>query len=392
VKNIGLVIDQATPHGRKIFDGIVAAIDDRRPINLIELPYHLNGRPPLKSDLDNFDALIVYTDEKHTWIPKLAKKGVRIVSCGGDWMGHEGVVSIGTKLGPILDLVVEHFDQLAFKHIAFFGYKVLSDVHRATLVASLKKVASPRDLEVHAVEINGSQDPEADIRRHLVGHHDKKLLTDFNALPTPIGIFCENDHYARLACQIASAIGKVVPSDIAVLGGGDEYISRFGSPTLSSISYPGHEIGRLAASLLDQVNPPMKNPVDVTSKHLVIRESTGGLSFDVQMERVHRWIGRHLLTNPTMNELAEVGGCTVKTLRQKYQKLYGLDPLTDIRQRRLKEIKRLLGETNLQLADIASKCGFSSQAAFYNYIMRHCGTPPSKIREEIQSTIHPSES
>lgn len=380
VQKVGLVLDSTTAHGRRIFEGILAGIPDPGGINLIELPHHSSGRPPLKSNLEKFGALIVYADHKHQWIPKLADRGVRIISCGGDWAAHEKIITIGTSLLPIVDIMVDHFHHLSFKHLAFFGYKALSDPNRSQLVDNLRAKAEPLGLDVQAIEVHGGDDPETEITRHLIGKPGKKLLRSFEKLPNPIGIVCENDHYARLACQIAHALGKKIPRDMGILGGGNEFVSHFAHPSISSIHYPSEEIGRLAASLLTVKDPPLRNPVLVTADHLVIRESTGGANLDVQMERVRRWIDQHLLKSPTMAELSEVAGCSAKTLRQKYLKIYGIDPLADIRNRRLDEIKRLLQESEMQLATIASICGFSSQAAFYNYVMRHCGQQPSQLR------------
>jgi LacI family transcriptional regulator len=239
---------------------------------------------------------------------------------------------------------------------------------------------------VEALEVTGNDDPEAEILRHLIHQPSKKLIADFENLSTPVAIVCENDHYARLVCQIAKILGRKIPEDFGILGGGDEVIASFGSPTLSSIHLPGQEIGRLAASFIAADNPPERTPVKVTMDHLVVRESTGGSSLDVHMERVRRWIQINRLASPSMAELAEIGECGIKTLRQKYRKLFGIDPLTEARQQRLEEITRLLRDTKLQLADISSKCGFSSQAAFYNYVMRHCGEPPSRIRSHSAST------
>ncbi|MGC6457273.1 MAG: helix-turn-helix domain-containing protein [Akkermansiaceae bacterium] len=55
-----------------------------------------------------------------------------------------------------------------------------------------------------------------------------------------------------------------------------------------------------------------------------------------------------------------------------------------MRNRRIEEITWFLRDTTLQLADISAKCGFSSQAAFYNQVMRHCGKPPSQVRLQFK--------
>jgi hypothetical protein len=139
---IGLVIESKA-HGRRISAGVFEGIENRSEVNLIELPHHPNGQPPLRSHLEEFDVLIVYVDRKHTWIPEIARKGVRVISCGGDWLGEPNIIHIGTNLVQMLDIVIDHFAALGFPRLAFFGYKALSDPHRARLVSELEKKANP---------------------------------------------------------------------------------------------------------------------------------------------------------------------------------------------------------------------------------------------------------
>lgn len=71
---------------------------------------------------------------------------------------------------------------------------------------------------------------------------------------------------------------------------------------------------------------------------------------------------------------------SAKTLIRKYTAAYGLDPLDDLRRRRLDKAKQRLADQTVPISEVAASCGFSSQANFYNYFPRHTGMSPTTFR------------
>jgi LacI family transcriptional regulator len=70
----------------------------------------------------------------------------------------------------------------------------------------------------------------------------------------PDGIFITNDFCAAVFQQALKEAGCRVPEDIAVVGFNNDVIARIIDPKLTTINYPGEEMGEKAArSLLDQM-------------------------------------------------------------------------------------------------------------------------------------------
>jgi AraC family transcriptional regulator len=82
-----------------------------------------------------------------------------------------------------------------------------------------------------------------------------------------------------------------------------------------------------------------------------------------------------------------LSGVSSKTLVRRYEEAYGIDPTEEIRRLRLDQAKRMLRETDQPIAEIAALCGFSSQAGFYNYFMRHTRTCPSEFRKAGKEAV-----
>lgn len=68
--------------------------------------------------------------------------------------------------------------------------------------------------------------------------------------PLPDGIFITNDFCAAVVMQTLKDSGVRIPEDVAVVGFNNDIIGKVVSPKLSTINYPGFEMGQLAARTL----------------------------------------------------------------------------------------------------------------------------------------------
>ncbi len=64
------------------------------------------------------------------------------------------------------------------------------------------------------------------------------------------GIFAVNELYAITAMKVARKFGKHIPNDIQVIGFTDGVLSKHATPSLTTVSQHGQEIGEKAAELL----------------------------------------------------------------------------------------------------------------------------------------------
>ena len=96
--------------------------------------------------------------------------------------------------------------------------------------------------------------------------------------PRPDGVFATNDFFAAVFLQTLKEGGLRVPEDVAIVGFNNEAISRIIQPRLTTISYPGEEVGEQAArSLLDQLagrSSARTTDTIIIRSELIIRESS----------------------------------------------------------------------------------------------------------------------
>jgi len=386
MRTLALVFPQGSEYCRLIRDGAVEELERFGGWQVLQLPVHESGRIPVKCGMETLDGVIAWVDRKHKWMRELSTAGVPVVNCGGDWRGEEGIGTVSVDLPSVLGMVLDHFGELSLTEIRYFSHNIWGNPAREALLDQFRELAEARGMEVGHFETQG-ENPEENLERLLVPEKQKRLIEEFAAMDHPIGIFSENDYFGRLACTVAALAGKRVPVDFAVLGTSGDLLGRYGSPTISTVILPGEEVGRAAFRMIEAVHqgvPMPRDDVKIKARTLVVRESTGGKARDVAMERVHRWITRKALHGLTVQELPEIAGMSLKALRRRYSAIYGMEPSEQIRRLRLSEAKRLLSKTDTTVADIAISCGFSSQAAFYNYFLRHEKISPSRFRRKAE--------
>jgi LacI family transcriptional regulator len=96
--------------------------------------------------------------------------------------------------------------------------------------------------------------------------------------PRPDGIFVTNDFCASVVMQALKEAGVNIPGEIAVVGFNNDIISKIVEPRLTTIDYPGKEIGEVAArhliGLLKQ--SPKKNSTNrvILKSTLIVRASS----------------------------------------------------------------------------------------------------------------------
>lgn len=96
--------------------------------------------------------------------------------------------------------------------------------------------------------------------------------------PLPDGIFVTNDFTAAVCIQTFKEYGIRIPEDIAVVGFNNDVVSKIVEPQLTTINYPGLEIGENAArSLIGHIKGDLNMTqiqTIIVKSELIIRDSS----------------------------------------------------------------------------------------------------------------------
>ncbi len=107
---------------------------------------------------------------------------------------------------------------------------------------------------------------------------EQEIHTFLKRNPAIDGLFAVNEIYALSAMKQAKKLGRSIPDDIKVIGFTDGILSKYATPSLSTVSQHGSILGETAANLLINrlENDHFESPFEtiVIETELIEREST----------------------------------------------------------------------------------------------------------------------
>ena len=96
--------------------------------------------------------------------------------------------------------------------------------------------------------------------------------------PLPDGLFITNDFVAAVCMKTLKENGLIIPDDIAIVGFNNDAIAKLIEPTLSTINYPGKDMGEIVArnliNHLKGVSDIHQTNTIIVRSDLIIRESS----------------------------------------------------------------------------------------------------------------------
>jgi AraC-like DNA-binding protein len=329
---IALSYSQIPSDCARLMEGVLDRHLAHRDLTFGEVPRVIPGVSPFVEGVAGVDGLIVWAEARDRWARDVVELGIPAVNCGMEWLEVDRVASVHVDFPTVRATVPVHFKALGLRRVVAIGHRF-----------------ADRPMT----------------HRLLVGAGERELEEFLRKIPKPFGVYAFGDHTGSMVCEVAARMGLKVPRQVAVVGHGDNRVARFSNPPRTSVWGNSRQVGQLAADCkaqwLENGAAPFRE-MNVGGAQLIERESTVGKSGSVLMESIERFIHDHVRRGVTLGELVAMSGLPVKTLVGQYREAFGLDPMEAI---------ELLKTTTRSIGEVATKCGFSSQAAFTNYYQRH---------------------
>ncbi|MFJ2993071.1 DNA-binding response regulator [Pandoraea sp. NPDC087047] len=138
---------------------------------------------------------------------------------------------------------------------------------------------------------------------------------------------------------------------------------------------------RLSIHLKTTVPAPLPPALGDTARHTPLPVQAHTL--DAVLFRATRALLLDRLdATPELAGLASAVGTNTRRLNLAFRRCVGVTVFDFLREERMKEARRLLSETSLDVQDIAGAVGFASAANFATAFRERFGMPPSGFREQ----------
>jgi len=156
--------------------------------------------------------------------------------------------------------------RLGYKRIAFLCETNDEWTRGAARRAGFREAMESAGLSPHRM-IRFGNPPMSIKDGHFIGKNLKQYYDDIDC------VFCVSDAPAFGLMSALKEEGVNVPADIGVAGFGDFEVSRFSSPTITTVKFDAEEVGRVTASLITQLTSqdssstklPRKYTIEVTN-------------------------------------------------------------------------------------------------------------------------------
>ena len=206
------------------------------------------------------------------------------------------------------------------------------------------------------------------------------------SLPKPVSVFCCNDMRAFQFMNVCADAKINVPREVSILGvDNDKVLCTFSNPPLSSIATDAFALGQTAAKMLSEMLSTPSRPLPIVTLHkptgVIERTSTHFYHTETPwLSDALVYIRRHIGEGISANDVIAHLGYSHTTVGKVFRKELGISIQQEIIRYRRELACRLLKETSLTAAEIATDCGYPSPQYFAHMFSAHFGITPEKWR------------
>ncbi|QJE96138.1 xylose operon transcription regulator XylR [Luteolibacter luteus] len=379
------MVDWAQGFGNRIYGGILDFLREGHSFELEFVQPSGSDLPAVTID-ENWqgDGLLVfrYTPaEARAW----RKSGIKVVNLSSE-QPPRGV------LFPRVTLENQAAGRLAAEHLLGLGLRSFAFLHDPGRTYSRERLEGYRARlheDGHTCRIlpipSSSFSPK--IRARQIEQMAWRIMASLEA---PCGLFAKDDISGVTAIRALKQVGMRVPEDVPVVGVSDDIVfCHATTPALSSVRFPGKQIGRAAAELLFRMmsgeTMPPETRILAPSPGITVRESTGRVELpDPVVTRAMNFIRSRPLNLPIDTELlCREAGASREQLRQRFHATLGRTPKQEVDRIRSARVSDLLKRTDWTLERLAEHCGFSGGDELCRFMKRVTGSTPGEIRRGL---------
>ena len=205
-------------------------------------------------------------------------------------------------------------------------------------------------------------------------------------LPKPCALFAARDLRARQVLDSAEEAAIAVPQELAVLGvDDDEIMCTTTFPALSSIPTFDRSLGYAAGRALNMLMTGKSHGGIIQTRHsqVVTRRSTDVDAVgDPFVARALTWSRQHLDGKLDAVSLAQAIGYSPRALQNRAVRSLGTTIGKATQRLRLSSALELLANTNIPIAGIAERCGFSNTSHLCLRVREATGMTPLAYRRK----------
>ena len=378
-RSVALLIETSNSYSRGVLEGIVFYGRKHERWSIFLPEQERGGNPPPWLKNWQGDGIIARIENDST-ARALTRLKLPVVDVSAARRLPD-IPWVETDDAAIAELAVKHLKERGFRHLGYCGDPGFNWSNWRQEV--FLHLARKEGLTVQAFQSLSRNNPDYSWTKEKSG-----LSKWLKQLPKPAGILACYDIQAQKVLEVCRELNIAVPEQVAVLGvDNDRLLCELSDPPLSSIICDTKRTGYEAASLLDRMMRGEKvdsEPVLVEPLGIQTRQSTDILAInDPEIASAVRFIREQALDGIDVADVTRAVPLSRRVLESRFKKLIGRTPHEEITRVKLERIQELLKETDLSLAEIASRVGFEHVEYMSVFFRKTVGLPPGKYRKQF---------
>ncbi|HYG36707.1 MAG TPA: XylR family transcriptional regulator [Clostridia bacterium] len=383
LRHIVLMVDASRAYGRGICRGVANFAENRE--DWLILPHE---RPELNELPDwlkksRVDGIIAYIPNRKLY-QRISALGVPTVDVHG---------RCRTPLIPVIEsdaqviaaLALQFFLKSGFQHLAYCGYPSVFFSDQREEAFRMQAVKLNRIAHIYALPSHNRVGEDLYQFEKGTATDEAGLATWLRSLPKPVAILACNDIRGQQVINACREAEIRMPEEVAVLGvDNDEIICRLCRPTLSTIEPDVERIGYLAGELIaaQLEGKSVGSSYQVPPRRVVERQSAdmvvAGHPVVVSAARMIRDCD---CAEISVEQICEAVGTSRSTLDKLFLTHLGRSVAGEMTRIRIQRSQSMLFNSDMPLAEIARRCGFSSATYFCRFFKRTTGQTPDSYRQ-----------
>ncbi len=382
-RSVALLIETSNAYARGLLDGIIAYQREHDLWSIYLGEQDRGAIPPGWLKNWNGDGIIARIETeaiasivRRTRLPMVDVSAARLI---------KSIPWVETDDREIARRGAQHLIDRGFETLAFFGEPNFNwSLWRQQEFEAFAKEAG---CACHVFRSKSRRDDGYSISRER-----RRLASWIQKLPKPLGVMACYDFAGQQLLDICSELEIAVPEQVAVVGvDNDVRLCRLCTPPLSSVIPDTHRAGYVAAKLLDRMMHGEKiseEAILVPPAGVAERRSSDVYAIeDPEIVDALRFIREHACRGITVADVLKAVPLSRRKLEHRFQKLVHRSPHAEITRIRIDHACRLLRETNLSLAEITVRTGFSNPNYFSVAFKKRIGLTPRNYRMGKQASI-----
>ena len=98
-----------------------------------------------------------------------------------------------------------------------------------------------------------------------------------------------------------------------------------------------------------------------------------------------KYIAKHIAEDISLTRLSEVTGYNTCYLSRVFKSQTGVNLSEYIGRKKMECIQALMQDTDLNIGDIADRCGFVSRTYFNRFVRKHTGMSPKDYKMSLKN-------